>query len=185
MNCVSRCLRLVACLLVFSILNGCATTPLDPGDKAVLIMVADLESVGASLPSGYTEYERNRKISRVDGGIELEYSFDARGAGKGYPYIYTSINRETTLSSAAAAYGAMKAGLATAGRSARDDSDRYRYGDWSYFGTLLFDGQARGLIFQMRDDLTVYNLVISGFTMDVDAMWTQLILPRLQMLRLN
>lgn len=181
-------LRLLACMFTLALsalLTGCTTTPLAPEDKAVLIMVADLEPMGASLPSGYTEYERNQKISRIDGGVELEYHFDARDAGKGYPYIYTTINRETTVSSAVAAYGAVKTGLATAGRSARDDSERYRYGDWSYFGTLLFDGEARGLIFYMRDELTVYTLVISGFTMDMEAMWEQLILPRLEILSLN
>jgi len=48
--------------------------------------------------------------------------------------------------------------------------------------TLLAGGEAHGFIFYMRDSLTVYTLMISGIPMDVDIMWKQLLLPRLEML---
>ncbi len=163
-------------------LAGCAMTPLAPQDKAVLVTAADLESIGATLPATFTEFERTNKTRRIDGGVELEYHFDARTAGRGYPYIYNTINRETTVSSAVAAYGAVKAGLGVTGVETRDDSRHFRYGDWSYFGTLLAAGEARGFIFYMRDHLTVYTLMISGTPMDVDIMWEQIVLPRLEML---
>jgi hypothetical protein len=161
---------------------GCAMTPLAPQDKAVLVTAADLESIGATLPAAFTEFERNSKTRRIDGGVELEYHFDARTAGRGYPDIYTTINQETTVSSAVAAYGAVKAGLSAVRVEARDDSGYFRYGDWSYFGTLLVGGEAQGFVFYMRDSLTVYTLMISGTPMDVDIMWKQLLLPRLEML---
>jgi hypothetical protein len=161
---------------------GCATTPLSPQDTAVLLTAADLQSVGADLPVNFGDFERTRKTQRIDGGVELEYQFDARTAGQDYPYIYTAINRETTVSSAVAAYGAVKAGLGVAGVEARDDSEYFRYGDWSYFGTLVSGGEAQGIVFYMRDDLTVYTVMISGLPMNVDGMWEQLLLPRLEML---
>ena len=86
------------------------------------------------------------------------------------------------MSSAVAAYGAVKAGLSAVRIEARDDSGYFRYGDWSYFGTLLVGGEAQGFVFYMRDSLTVYTLMISGTPMDVDIMWKQLLLPRLEML---
>jgi hypothetical protein len=187
MNLVSRRTRLLVCLYAVTLLglaSGCATTPLAPRDKAVLVTAADLLDLGADLPLTFAEYEHNHKTSRIDGGVEIEYQFDARDSGEGYPYIYSTINRETTLSSAVAAYGAVKAGLGLADLEARDDSVRFRYGDWSWFGTLVFEGEVRGFVFCMRDELTVYTLMISGFPMDVDAMWGQLVLPRLEMLSL-
>ena len=51
-----------------------------------------------------------------------------------------------------------------------------------YFGTLLRDGEPRGFVFYMRDDLTVYLLMVSGMHMDVAQVWEQLLLPRLEML---
>ena len=72
--------------------------------------------------------------------------------------------------------------LGMAGVEARDDSERFRYGDLSYFGTLLSGDEAQGFVFYMRDDLTVYTLMIGGIAMDVDSMWEQLLLPRLEML---
>ena len=68
------------------------------------------------------------------------------------------------------------------GVETRNDSGHFRYGDWSCFGTLLAGGEAYGFIFYMRDDLTVYTLMISGIPMDVNIMWEQLLLPRLEML---
>ena len=180
-----RFLAYTLTVFLYGLLGSCATAPLSPRDKAVLITAADLNPMGASLPAVFTEFEHNQKTSRIDGGVEIEYQFDASQVGRGYPYIYTTINHETTVSSAVAAYGAVKAGLGMAGLDARDDSEHYRYGDWSYFGTLLFEGEPRGLVFYMRDDLTVYTVMISGFSMNVDAMWKQLILPRLEMLSLR
>jgi hypothetical protein len=165
-----------------TLLASCATTPLPPQDKAVLITAPDLRAIGAALPTDFTQFEHTSKTRRIDGGIELEYHFDARKAGHGYPYIYTTINQETTVSSAVAAYAAVKAGLGMAGVEARDDSEDFRYGDWSYFGTLLAEDEAHGFIFYMRDDLTVYTLMISGILMDIDMMWGRLVLPRLKML---
>jgi hypothetical protein len=86
------------------------------------------------------------------------------------------------VSSAVAAYGAVKAGVGMAGIEARDDSERFRYGDWSYFGTLVAEGGERGFVFYMRDDLTVYLLMLSGMRMNVEDLWEQLLLPRLEML---
>ena len=173
---------LLFALAWLELLAGCAMTPMAPQDKAVLVTAADLESIGATLPAAFTEFEYANKTRRVDGGVELEYQFDARKAGRGYPYIYSTINQETTVSSAVAAYGAVKAGLGVTGVETRDDSGHFRYGDWSYFGTLLAAGEARGFIFYMRDNLTVYTLMIGGTPMDVDIVWTQLLLPRLEML---
>jgi len=187
MKFVSTIARLLACLHVITMLglvSGCATTPLAPQDKAVLVTAADLQDAGADLPLAFAEFEHDRKTSRIDGGVEIEYQFDARDTGAGYPYIFATINRETTSSSAAAAYGAVKAGLGLADLDARDDSGRFHYGDWSWFGTLFFEGEPHGFVFTMRDDLTVYTLMISGFPMDVDTMWGQLVLPRLEMLSL-
>ena len=173
---------LLFALVLPGLLAGCTTTPLAPQDKAVLVTVTDLQSMGATLPAAFTEFERTGKTRRIDGGVELEYHFDARTAGQGYPYIYTTINQETTVSSAVAAYGSVKAGLSMTGVETRNDSGHFRYGDWSYFGTLLAGGEAYGFIFYMRDDLTVYTLMISGIPMDVKIMWEQLLLPRLEML---
>jgi hypothetical protein len=177
-----RFITLLFALASLGLSAGCATTPLSPQDTAVLLTVADLESFGAALPVEFNEFERTRKVRRIDGGVELEYQFDARAAGRDYPYIYTAVNRETTVSSAVAAYGAVKAGLGMADVEARDDSERFRYGDWSYFGTLLAGDEAQGIVFYMRDHLTVYTVMISGIPMDVDSMWEQLLLPRLEML---
>jgi hypothetical protein len=156
--------HLLAFLLAFAAtawLTGCASTPLAPEDKALFVMAADLEPVGAELPSAFVEFEKTGRTRRIDGGLELLYEFDARAAGKGYPYIYATINHETTVSSAVAAYGAVKAGLGLANLEARDDSERFRYGDWSYFGTLPSDEGAHGFVFYMRDDLTVYTSAAS------------------------
>ena len=179
---IHRFIALLFALAWLSLSAGCATTPLSPQDTAVLLTVADLESFGAALPVEFGEFERARKVRRIDGGVELEYQFDARAAGQGYPYIYTAVNKETTVSSAVAAYGAVKAGLGMAGIEARDDSGRFRYGDWSYFGTLVSGDEAQGIVFYMRDGLTVYTLMIGGLAMDVDSVWEQLLLPRLEML---
>lgn len=73
--------------------------------------------------------------------ISIMRRFDARTVGNGYPYIYTTINQETTVSYAAAAYDAVKAGLGMAGVATCDDTEHSRYGDWSYFGTLLARGK--------------------------------------------
>jgi len=177
-----RFAALLLALAWLGLLAGCATTPLAPQDKAILVTAADLQPMGATLPAAFADFERTNKTRRIDGGVELEYHFDARKAGRGYPYIYTTINQETTVSSAVAAYGAVKAGLGATGVETRDDSGHFRYGDWSYFGTLLAGGEAQGFIFYMRDSLTVYTLMISGTPMDVDIMWKQLLLPRLEML---
>jgi len=188
MKSVFRIFRMHARTLAFAgvaALGGCATAPLSPGDKAVLVTIADLYPTGTALPASFAQFEHHRKTTRVDGGVELEYQFDARATGERYPYIYTTVNHETTVSSAVAAYGATKAGLGLADLDARDDSERFRYGDWSYFGTLVFEDEARGFVFYMRDDLTVYTLMISGYPMDVDAIWEQLVLPRLEILSLN
>jgi hypothetical protein len=179
---IHRFIALLFALAWLGLLAGCATTPLSPQDTAVLLTAADLQSVGAALPADFGEFERTRKVRRIDGGVELEYQFDARTAGQGYPYVYTAINRETTVSSAVAAYGAVKAGLGMAGVEARDDSEYFRYGDRSYFGTLLSSGEAQGIVFYMRDELTVYTVMISGIPTNVDSMWEQLLLPRLEML---
>jgi hypothetical protein len=98
-----RFAALLFALASLGLLAGCATTPLAPQDKAVLITATDLQSVGATLPAAFAEFERTSKTRRIDGGVELEYHFDARTAGRGYPYIYTTINQETTVSSAVAA----------------------------------------------------------------------------------
>jgi hypothetical protein len=176
-----RRLALSAALALGPMLAGCASTPLQPQDTALLVTAADLEPLGAALPADFPAFERSAKTELL-GSVEMEYEFDARTAGGGYPYLYSSINRETTVSSAVAAYGAVKAGLRRADLQARDDSGRFRYGDWSYFGTLLADGDPRGFVFYMRDDLTVYLLMVSGMHMDVEQLWEQLLLPRLEML---
>jgi hypothetical protein len=174
-------LSLGAVISVFSALAGCASVPLQPQDTALLVTAADLEPMGAALPTDFPAFEHGSKTELL-GSMELEYEFDARAAGGAYPYLYSTINRETTVSSAVAAYGAVKAGLGMADIEARDDSERFRYGDWSYFGTLLHEGEARGFVFYMRDDLTVYLLMVSGMHMDVEQLWEQLLLPRLEML---
>jgi hypothetical protein len=176
-----RLLVLSAGAVLFSALGGCASTPLQPQDTALLVTAADLEPFGAALPAHFPTFEQSSKTELL-GSIELEYQFDARAAGSAYPYLYSTINRETTVSSAVAAYGAIKAGLGIADIEARDDSERFRYGDWSYFGTLLHHGEARGFVFYMRDELTVYLLMVSGMHMEVDQLWEQLLLPRLEML---
>ncbi len=176
-----RLLVLGAGAMLFSSLSGCASTPLQPQDTAVLVTAADLGPLGAPLPADFPRFEQSRKTELL-GSVELEYQFDARAAGGAYPYLYSTINRETTVSSAVAAYGAVKAGLGMADIEARDDSERFRYGDWSYFGTLLRDGEPRGFVFYMRDDLTVYLLMVSGTHIDVEQLWQQLLLPRLEML---
>ena len=176
-----RLLVLSAGAMVISALSGCASTPLEPHDKALLVTAADLEPFGAPLPADFPRFEHSSKTELL-GSIELEYQFDARAAGGAYPYLYSTINRETTVSSAVAAYGAVKAGLGMANIEARDDSQRFRYGDWSYFGTLLRDGAPRGFVFYMRDDLTVYLLMVSGIHTDIAQLWEQLLLPRLEML---
>ena len=176
-----RLLVLGAGAIVISALGGCASTPLQPQDTALLVTAADLEPFGATLPADFPVFERSSKTELL-GSLELEYQFDARAAGGAYPYLYSTINREATVSSAVAAYGAVKAGLGMADIDARDDSERFRYGDWSYFGTLLREGEARGFVFYMRDDLTVYLLMVSGMHMDVEQLWEQLLLPRLEML---
>jgi hypothetical protein len=167
--------------IIIYALGGCASAPLQPQDTALLVTAADLEPFGATLPVDFPVFERSSKTELL-GSLELEYQFDARAAGGAYPYLYSTINRETTVSSAVAAYGAVKAGLGMADIEARDDSERFRYGDWSYFGTLLHEGEARGFVFYMRDDLTVYLLMVSGMHMDVEQLWEQLLLPRLEML---
>ena len=167
--------------IIISALGGCASAPLQPQDTALLVTAADLEPFGATLPADFPIFERSSKTELL-GSLELEYQFDARAAGGAYPYLYSTINRETTVSSAVAAYGAVKAGLGMADIEARDDSQRFRYGDWSYFGTLLRAGEPRGFVFYMRDDLTVYLLMVSGMHMDVAQVWEQLLLPRLEML---
>jgi hypothetical protein len=174
-------LSLGAVISVFSALAGCASVPLQPQDTALLVTAADLEPMGAALPTDFPAFEHGSKTELL-GSMELEYEFDARAAGGAYPYLYSTINRETTVSSAVAAYGAVKAGLGMADIQARDDSARFRYGDWSYFGTLLADGDPRGFVFCMRDDLTVYLLMVSGVDMEVEQLWEQLLLPRLEML---
>lgn len=177
--------RITTLLLMFAslgLLAGCATTPLASQDKAVLVTATDLQSIDAPLPVDVAEFERTRKIRRIDGGIEIEYHFDAREEKQGYPFIYNVINQETTVSSAVAAYGAVKAGLRMSAVETHDDSDQFHYGDWSYFGTLLVKGETRGVVFYMLDDLTVYTLLISGIPLDVDKVWDQLLLPRLEML---
>lgn len=168
-------------LVILSATGGCASTPLQPRDKALLVTAADLEPYGASLPADFPAFEHSSKTEML-GSLELEYEFDAGGAGGSYPYLYSTINREATVSSAVAAYGAVKAGLGMADIEARDDSERFRYGDWSYFGTLLHEGKERGFVFYMRDELTVYLLMVSGVDMEVEQLWQQLLLPRLEML---
>ncbi|MGD2073604.1 MAG: hypothetical protein PVG38_01570 [Gammaproteobacteria bacterium] len=176
------CRRLLswATIVLISAFAGCATT-VQPRDTALLVTAADLEDFGATLPADFPAFEQSRK-TKLLGSLELEYEFDARVASTGYPYVYSSINRESTVSSAVAAYGAVKAGVGMAGIEARDDSERFRYGDWSYFGTLVAEGGERGFVFYMRDDLTVYLLMLSGMRMNVEDLWEQLLLPRLEML---
>ncbi len=184
MKLLSRLRRLGAAAPALALLvglAGCATKSLDPADKAVLVTAADLEPFGAPLPADFPTFERSSKMELM-GTVEVEYEFDARAADGPYPYLFSTINRETTVSAAVAAYGAVKAGLSLADIGARDDSERFRYGDWSYFGTLLADDRPHGFVFYMRDDLTVYLLMVSGMYMDVDTMWQQLLLPRLEML---
>jgi len=168
-------------LVILVAIAGCASAPLQPQDKALLVTVADLEPYGALLPVDFPAFEHSSKTELL-GSLELEYEFDARAARGPYPYLYSTINRETTVSSAVAAYGALKSGLGLADIEARDDSERFRYGDWSYFGTLLHQGEERGFVFCMRDDLTVYLLMVSGVDMEVEHLWQQLLLPRLEML---
>lgn len=78
-------------------LAGCATRSLDPADKAVLVTAADLKPFGAPLPAGFPAFERGGKTELM-GSVELEYEFDARAADTPYPYLYSTINRETTVS---------------------------------------------------------------------------------------
>lgn len=176
-----RALLSAVVLVLLSAIAGCASTALQPQDKALLVTAADLEPYGAPLPVDFPTFERSSKTGLL-GSMELEYEFDARTAGDSYPYLYSTINRETTVSSAVAAYGAVKAGLGMADLEARDDSARFRYGDWSYFGTLLHEHKERGFVFYMRDDLTVYLLMVSGVDIEVEQLWQQLLLPRLEML---
>lgn len=177
-----RCRRLLSCagIVLILTLTGCATA-LQPRDTALLVTAGDLEDFGAALPADFPSFEHSRRTELL-GSQELEYEFDARTASTGYPYVYSTISREPTVSSAVAAYGAVKAGVGMAGIETRDDSERFRYGDWSYFGTLVADGEERGFVFYMRDDLTVYLLMLSGMQMDVEQLWEQLLLPRLEML---
>ena len=123
-----RLLALSAGAMVIAALSGCASTPLEPQDTALLVTAADLEPFGAPLPADFPRFEHSSKTELL-GSIELEYQFDARAAGGAYPYLYSTINCETTVSSAVAAYGAVKAGLGMANIEARDDSQRFRYGD--------------------------------------------------------
>jgi hypothetical protein len=60
-------------------LAGCASTSLQPQERALLVTAADLTPFGAVLPDDVAAFERSSKTKAM-GSTDLEYEFDASSA---------------------------------------------------------------------------------------------------------
>ena len=176
-------LALSLSFLFLILVAGCSKREMSEAELAALVTLEDVRHFGGHYPQA--RVTRDRRTDMFGGAVQFEYWVETPESASEYLSLRTQAGWSIDEGGARTTYQAMKLGLRVGGLGLdiADRSEELSYGDESFFGDLLYEGEPVGNVFHCRDGNAFLVVMVAGFHAEDPALWLQMITPRLESLK--
>ena len=176
----------ILCLL-FSLLfvAACFSEGVRRDDLPLLVTIEDLQPYGFDF-SALKQHETISRNRYFDRSLEVVYEFESPESHPQTLYLSVTVNFERNAREATSSYrlesGFLTMGAKIGGAEIEGVPNFFEWGDESFFGNIVADGQVGGNIFRARKGRKLYLIIIAGIYFDNPEDWAELVSPKLRYL---